>query len=216
MSAEAAIELSGVGKAFGSRRVIANLDVTVHAGELVAITGPSGAGKSTVLNLIGLLERPDAGTIRLFGRPAPSMSSARGRRLLRTRLGYLFQNYALIDSDTAAANLAVAQTFSGAVSGGKKAARLAALARVGLEGMADRRVYELSGGEQQRLAIARLLLKPCDLILADEPTGSLDADNRDRVLALLSELRDAGKTVVIVTHDPAVAQRCDRVVMLGG
>ena len=214
MTSAIVCELRGVSKSYRGRTVIADLSLAVGRGEMVALTGRSGAGKSTVLNMIGLLEQPDSGTLTLFERKAPQIGSRRGRQLLRRELGYLFQNYALIDGDTVSANLAVAQAFSGLTRRRRRDARAEALARVGLTGFEDRRVFELSGGEQQRLAIARLLLKPCELVLADEPTGSLDAENRDRVLSLLAQLRADGKSVVIVTHDPSVAQACDRVISL--
>jgi putative ABC transport system ATP-binding protein len=170
--------------------------------------------QSTVLNILGLLDSADAGTVRLFGEPAPSVGSAGARKLLRTRLGYLFQDFALIDSDTVDANLRVAQTYSTASRSQRDEDRAKALDRVGLAGAARRRTFELSGGEQQRVAIARLLLKSCELVLADEPTGSLDADNRDHVLRMLHEMRDSGRSIVLVTHDPVVASSCDRSVDL--
>lgn len=204
-------ELVNVGKSYRGSVVIDNLSLQVRPGEMVAITGPSGSGKSTILNLIGLLDRHDRGRVSLFGTPAPGVGSRQARRLLRTRIGYLFQNYALIDNETVEANLQVAQRFA---QRGGSSDRQAVLDRLGLAGSGERPVYTLSGGEQQRVAIARLMLKPCDLILADEPTGSLDAANRDEVLALLTELNSAGTTMVVVTHDPLVADRCNRTIEL--
>jgi putative ABC transport system ATP-binding protein len=190
------------------------MNLTVHAGEMVAIAGESGSGKTTVLNILGLLESPDSGTLRLFGEPAPRIRSAEANRLLRTRLAYLFQNFALIDNATVEYNLRIAQTYVKGTSADKKARRRDALRRVGLAAAENRKPYTLSGGEQQRVAIARILLKPCELVLADEPTGSLDSTNRDAVLQMLLDLKAAGKTIVIVTHDPVVAQACSRVVNL--
>jgi putative ABC transport system ATP-binding protein len=207
-------ELAGIGKTFKRRPVIDRLDLTVQEAEMIAITGRSGTGKSTLLNIIGLLERPTEGTLRLFGQAAPRLGSSAAAKLLRYRLAYLFQNFALIDSETVDYNLVVAQTY---VKGGGKAkasARAAVLERVGLAGFGSRRVYELSGGEQQRVAVARILLKPCDLVLADEPTGSLDVDNGQAVLSLLHHVNQAGKAIVIVTHDERVARACTRVVEL--
>ena len=204
-------ELRGVRKQYGGRRVLDGFDLTVEAGEFVALTGASGTGKSTVLNLLGLLDAPDSGEVRLFGHAAPGPHSHAANRLRRSRLGYLFQNFALIDSESVAHNLGIALTYAG--RGRPKRERIAeALTRVGLPGAEHRKIFSLSGGEQQRVAVARLLLKPCDLVLADEPTGSLDADNRDVVLALLRELNKAGKTVVVATHDEVVAGNASRVV----
>ena len=204
-------ELVNVHKGYRGSVVVDDLSLQIRSGEMVAITGPSGSGKSTVLNLIGLLDRHDRGRVSLFGRPAPKVGSRHATRLLRTRIGYLFQNYALIDNETVEANLQVAQRSS---KGGGSSQRQAVLDRLGLAGVARRPVYTLSGGEQQRVAIARLMLKPCDLILADEPTGSLDAANRDAVLALLTQMNSAGTAIVTVTHDPIVADRCHRTITL--
>jgi len=203
-----------VNKQFGGQTVISDLSFRINRGEMVALTGPSGCGKSTVLNMIGLLEAPRTGTIKLFDEPAPSVRSRQAQQMLRTRLGYLYQNFALIDSDTVEDNLKVAQTYAPGPRAQHADMRKAALQRVGLGNILGRRVYTLSGGEQQRIAVARLVLKPCDLILADEPTGSLDAGNRDAILQALHHMRDNGKTIILVTHDPVVATSCDRVVEL--
>lgn len=207
-------ELLNVHKGFRGHEVISDLSLKVHAGEIVSITGPSGSGKTTVLNMLGLLDHPDKGEIRLFGRPAPRPGSRKARMLLRLRLGYLFQNYALIDNATVTENLKVAQTYTPGTAKEKSESRGSAMERVGLDLDPNRKVYELSGGEQQRLAIARLILKPCEMILADEPTGSLDAVNRDHVLSLTRTLAEAGKAVIIVTHDNAVSGRSDREITL--
>jgi putative ABC transport system ATP-binding protein len=214
MTPTAVCELAGITKNYEGRPVVRDMNLTVHAGEMVAIAGESGSGKTTLLNIMGLLESPDAGTVRLFGEPAPRVRSAGATKLLRTRLAYLFQNFALIDNATVDENLRVAQSYVKATGTTKKSQRRDALRKVGLPAAERRKPYTLSGGEQQRIAIARILLKPCDLVLADEPTGSLDPANRDAVLRLLLTLRDLGKTLVIVTHDPVVAQACTRVVQL--
>lgn len=203
-------ELVNVDKGYRGKVVVDDLSLQIRPGEMVAITGPSGSGKSTILNLIGLLDRHDRGRLSLFGRPAPGVGSRQATRLLRTRIGYLFQNYALIDNETVEANLQVAQRFGK----GGSSQRQAVLERLDLAGAAKRPVYTLSGGEQQRVAIARLMLKPCELVLADEPTGSLDAANRDQVLALLTQMNSTGRTIVIVTHDPLAADRCHRTIEL--
>jgi putative ABC transport system ATP-binding protein len=213
VTVEFSCELRGVRKHYGDRRVLDDFDLRIEAGEFAALTGASGTGKSTVLNLIGLLEAPDAGDVRIFDAGAPGPRTRAANLLRRNRLGYLFQNFALIDSESVAHNLEIALTY--AERGVPKRMRIAeALAQVGLAGAENRKVFSLSGGEQQRVAVARLLLKPCDIILADEPTGSLDDKNRDVVLNLLQKLNESGKTIIIATHDDAVADRCSRVVNL--
>ncbi|MFD5247716.1 ABC transporter ATP-binding protein [Amycolatopsis sp. NPDC058340] len=204
-------ELLGLRKQYGARRVLDGFDLRVEAGEFIALTGASGMGKSTVLNMIGLLDAPDSGEVRLLGTKAPGPHSRAANRLRRTHLGYLFQNFALIDSESVAHNLDIALTYAG--RGTPKRERIAAaLAQVGLPGAENRKIFSLSGGEQQRVAVARLLLKPCDIVLADEPTGSLDAENRDIVLGLLRGLNQSGKTIIVATHDDAVAGQSSRVV----
>lgn len=207
------VELLAVRKHYGGQRVLDDFDVQVKAGEMLALVGPSGTGKSTVLNLIGLLDSPDAGEVRILGRKAPGPHSRAANQLRRLHLGYLFQNFALIENESVAHNLEVALTGSGTRTS-KGLSVAAALDQVGLPGSENRKVFSLSGGEQQRVAVARLLLKPCDIILADEPTGSLDDDNRDIVIDLLRGLNDAGKTVILATHDDVVARSCSRTVTL--
>jgi putative ABC transport system ATP-binding protein len=206
-------DLKAIQKKFPGRTVFDGFDLKIEKGEQVAITGPSGCGKSTLLNMMGLLEKPDHGEIRILGRPAPRPRGRAANRQLRHHIGYLFQNFALIDDASVKQNLDIALTYAG--RGPSRKERIAeALRHVGLPGMEERRVFSLSGGEQQRVAVARLLLKPCDVILADEPTGALDTTNRDIVLGLLTELNRAGKTVVIATHDQDVMDACSRVVPL--
>jgi putative ABC transport system ATP-binding protein len=201
--------LQDVVKRYGQHAALTVDHLAIAQGEMVAITGRSGAGKTTLLNLIGLLEPPSEGRIELFGHPAPRPWSGAASTLRRMRLGYLFQNYALVDDQTVDDNLDLALPQGRALEA--RAIKDAALDRVGLSpAYAHRPVYTLSGGEQQRVAIARLLIKPCDLILADEPTGSLDPANQAAVLTLLRHLNQTGKTLIIVTHDETVARACDR------
>ncbi len=210
---ESVCELAGVSKSYGGRPVLRDVSLTIAAGEMVAVTGRSGSGKSTLLNVVGLLEKADSGEVRLFGEWA-KVGSRGATRLLRDRLGYLFQNFALIDGDTVDNNLKIAQAYGGGSRTALEGNRAQALQAVGLPGVGSRKVYELSGGEQQRVAIARLMLKPCDLVLADEPTGSLDAANASLVIELLRELNRRGKSVLVVTHDGGVAAACHRTIDL--
>ncbi|MHB1628144.1 MAG: ABC transporter ATP-binding protein [Bacilli bacterium] len=207
-------ELIDVNKRFSGRMVVSGINLTVRKGDMIAIMGRSGSGKTTLLNMMGLLDRSDGGDIRLFGRHSPSPGSPAATLLRRTRIAYLFQNAALLENETIDHNLDVALLYVRGSRSEKRRLKESALTRVGLHMPLTRRIYELSGGEQQRVAVARILLKPCDFILADEPTGSLDEESRDGIIALLRQLNQDGKTIVIVTHDPSVAQACDSTVHL--
>lgn len=207
-----AIELKDICKKYGNKVVLQNFSLSIEKGEMAAVMGDSGKGKSTLLNMIGLLEAPDSGTIQIEGCKNPKLNSRETTLLQRNVIGYLFQNYALIDNMSVDKNLDIALEY--AKAGDVKKAKAEALEKVHLQGREGNKIYELSGGEQQRVAIARLMLKPCEIILADEPTGSLDVHNRDMVIDLLKNLHEQGKTVLIVTHDLSVANACGRVVTL--
>lgn len=207
-------ELINVSKKYGNHSVLRHMNMSIAQGEMIAITGKSGAGKTTILNTIGMLEQPDEGSIKLFGNDLPRPHSSCALKLLRNRISYLFQNYALIDNATIETNLDVALAYSKKSKSEKRRLKLEALSRVGLDLSLKQKIHELSGGEQQRVAIARVILKPCELILADEPTGSLDANNRDDILSLLRQINSEGKTLIIVTHDSTVAHACNRVINL--
>lgn len=213
-SDHAILKVDNVVKKFGDRCVLNGVNFALYPGQVLAISGPSGCGKSTLLNIIGMLEQPTSGAVYLFGGKAPRLSSRKGRRLLREKIGYLFQNCALVPDYSVDQNLKVAQSTKGSRSY-RKSVRKKALTSVGLDGVSERKTYTLSGGEQQRVAIARLLLKPCELVLADEPTGSLDPKNRDATLEYLSFLREDGKAILVVTHDPHVVRWADAVLRLG-
>lgn len=207
-------ELINVNKNYAKNVVLNNINMTVCKGEMVAITGKSGSGKTTILNIMGLLEKPDSGIVKMFDEEIPRIGSVKANKLLRTRLSYLFQNYALIDNETVNYNLEIPLTYSNKTKRVKQQMKIVALEKVGLNISINQKIHELSGGEQQKIAIARTLLKPCDLILADEPTGSLDSDNRNEIMRILKELNNTGKTIIIVTHDSYVANACDRTINL--
>lgn len=207
-------ELVDVSKSYAEHVVLDKMSMTVREGEMVAITGRSGSGKTTLLNIMGLLEKPDSGVVRLFGEDSPRIGSVRAVNLLRTRLSYLFQNCALIDDESVDYNLEIPLIYAKKNRKEKQELKMAALEKVGLSISLKQKVYQLSGGEQQRMAVARIFLKPCDLILADEPTGSLDSDNRAGIMRILKELNNAGKTIIIVTHDQFVADTCGRTIKL--
>lgn len=204
------LNISGLSKSFGARVLWSDLDVAVGSGTMTALTGISGAGKSTLLNCIGLLETPDSGSILFEGRDILCLSGGEVRRFRREILGYLFQNYALVEDSTVLENLEMAL--------GRRRARESLsdlMGQVGLEGRENSRVSTLSGGEQQRVALARVIGETAKLILADEPTGALDSENSEAVVGHLRRLAKGGATVLVATHDRAVWETCDQVIRLG-
>jgi len=174
--------------------------------------GASGSGKSTLLNLIGMLDIPDSGEIELFGKKSPRISSKEGRFLMREKIFYCFQNFALVDNESIRYNLNIPMLSKHMSKKEREDKIKNALNKVGLNKNPDEKIYCLSGGEQQRVAIARAFLKNYDLVLADEPTGSLDAMNRDIIMNILNSFHEIGKTVIIVSHDQEVINRCNRVI----
>lgn len=198
------VSLKNVNKSFKDKVVLKDFSIDVEEGEFLSITGASGKGKTTLLNIIGLLEKPDSGDVFLFDTKNESFGSKKARDIRRYKLSYLFQNFGLVDNETCRFNLNLALEFSDLNREQKKKAISDALAEVGLEGFDNRKVFSLSGGEQQRVALAKIILKSPDLILADEPTGSLDAYNRDYVLSILKRFNEDGKTIIMVTHDDKV------------
>ena len=200
-----------VGCGRGARRVLDDVSLEVDAAEVIAVLGRSGSGKSTLLHLLGGLDRPDAGTIMLAGQ---AITEQRPRALARTRLrhvGFVFQSFQLIEELSGEENVLLPARLPGALRGGEQRARRL-IDELGLTEIASRRPHELSGGEQQRLAIARALVNDPEVVLADEPTGNLDQDNGATVLALLRAL--TRRAVVIVTHEPEAAGIADRVLHL--
>ena len=209
-------ELIDISKSYANHMVLNNISMAVREGEMVAITGKSSSGKTTILNIMGLLEKPDSGIIQLFGETSPRLGSGKAYKLLRTKLAYLFQNCALIDDETVDYNLEIPLLYVKKTKMEKQKLKMDSLEKVGLAVSLKEKIYELSGGEQQRVAIARILLKSCDLILADEPTGSLDSENRNEIMRILKELNNTGKTIIIVTHDQYVANVCGRNISITG
>ncbi|MET8901329.1 ATP-binding cassette domain-containing protein [Streptomyces sp. NPDC004538] len=205
------IEIVKLAKTFGSRTLWSDVTVDIDRGRMLALVGPSGSGKSTLLNCLGLLDRPTAGAILHDGADITRFGRQEARRFRRDVLGYLFQNYALIDNATVADNLEVARARRRSRRSHTGVGVAGALDRVGLAGREREKVHRLSGGEQQRVALARLIVKEPSLVLADEPTGALDHANADVVIDVLREMSDAGCAVVIATHDDRVRDRCDSV-----
>src|SRR6202795_5002005 len=195
----------------GVIRALDNFSLDVGPGEWIAIMGPSGSGKSTFVNLIGCLDRPTSGEIWLDGEDVANISASELNRVRAEKIGFVFQQFHMIPYLTAVENVMLAQYFH-SMTDEKEA--LQALERVGLKERAYHLPSQLSGGEQQRVCIARALINDPKIVLADEPTGNLDAANEEIVLRLLRELHQQGRTIVMVTHDPVVARLADRRVEL--
>lgn len=189
-------------------------DLTIARGEHLAVVGPSGSGKSTWLNIVGLLDRPTHGTYLLDGLDTGRLSEPERTALRATRIGFVFQSFHLLAGRTALDNVMLGLLYQGQRRAHRDAQAMAVLEQAGIAHRANADVTHLSGGERQRVAIARALVARPSLLLCDEPTGNLDSHSADRVLGLIDQVHQAGQTVVIVTHDPAVAARARRVVTI--
>ena len=202
------IECINVTKRYRERDVIKNLSFSILDGEFVCFSGKSGSGKTTLLNLIGLLEEPTSGKILFDG---VEITSRRDRLdFYRNRVGFVFQNFALLDNKTVKENLTLVKRRHRQ----EGVTMEDALKKVGLIDKLNNKIYTLSGGEQQRVALARLYFKQCSLILADEQTGSLDKENATEVLKILRQLNSQKRTVILVTHDSEIKRQCDRIIEL--
>ena len=209
------LQVDTLNKSFGSNTVLQNISFEIESGESVALVGPSGCGKSTLLNIIGLLETLDSGTINLEGRTYPSINSKKATLMRRTEINYLFQSFALINDWKVSKNLLLALQYTKLSKQEQERLIRTALENYGIGEKYDAVVNELSGGEKQRVAIARAMIKPGNLILADEPTGSLDKAMATIVIdSLLDSVHANHKTLLMVTHDMGIAQRCDRIIEL--
>ncbi|GAC1571371.1 MAG: ABC transporter ATP-binding protein [Candidatus Dormibacteria bacterium] len=208
------IELREVGKVYQRRAlavtVLQDISIEVASGEFVAVIGPSGSGKSTLMYILGCLTTPTHGRYSLEGRDVTQLSDDALSEMRARRIGFVFQDFALLPQLTALENVALPMTYAGAARSDRDHRAKAALERVGLTHRASHRPPEMSGGEQQRVAIARALINDPPFVLADEPTGNLDTRRRDEILEILHTLHGDGKTVVLITHDLEVAAHARR------
>lgn len=201
------IQVEHISKVFGKFKLFDDFSMEIADGEFVIIEGASGCGKTTLLNILGSLEKFDAGRVVVDGIDISQKKNQ--RKYLQEKVGFLFQNFALVERMTVEENMKlVKNNCRSGVSIDE------ALTAVGLREKKNQKVYSLSGGEQQRVALARLMMKKCDYVLADEPTGSLDRKNADAVFSILEKINESGKTVIMVTHDEAYQQKGKRVIRL--
>lgn len=215
----AAIALAGVDKVYRTDRIetvaLENINLTVGRGEFVSVMGPSGSGKSTLLNVIGLLDAPTRGTVRLGERTIGNLSDRELARIRNQEIGFIFQTFHLVADLSILDNIEIPLLYRRHLNGNRRRMAREALARVGLESRTDHFPAQLSGGQQQRAAIARAIVGQPSILLADEPTGNLDSQMGEEIMTLLEGLnRDQGTTVVMVTHDPRLGERTERTIRL--
>lgn len=212
------IELQGITKSFGSLQVLKGIDLTIDKGEVVSIVGPSGAGKTTLLQIMGTLDKSDAGRILLNGTEINRLKERELAAFRNREIGFVFQFHQLLPEFTALENVTIPALIQGVSSGEARRRAVEMLEFMGLSERASHKPAELSGGEKQRVAVARALINHPSVVLADEPSGSLDTHNKEELHRLFFELRDKlGQTFVIVTHDEGLASQTDRTIhMLDG
>lgn len=205
------LEMKGVSKVYGTLHALSDINLTVNAGDWLSIMGPSGSGKTTMINLIGCMDSPSSGSVVLDGHDISRENAASLTRIRRDKIGLIFQQFHLISYLTAVENIMVAQYYHSMPDEGEA---LEALEKVGLKDRARHLPSQLSGGEQQRVCIARALINSPDILLGDEPTGNLDEENEGIVIDILRTLHNEGATIIVVTHDPEVGDVAQRKIVL--
>lgn len=209
------IELQGITKSFGSLQVLRGIDLTIERGEVVSIVGPSGAGKTTLLQIMGTLDKPDSGSIRLNGVEVNRLGEKKLSAFRNKEIGFVFQFHQLLPEFTALENVTIPALIQGVSADTARKQAQEMLDMLGLSERAAHKPAELSGGEKQRVAVARALINHPSVVLADEPSGSLDTQNKEELHRLFFDLRDKlGQTFVIVTHDEGLAAQTDRTIHL--
>lgn len=208
------IKIKNLSKSFDDHMVLDNINLDIKEGEMVAILGESGSGKSTLLNIIGLIEGDYDGDYYFKDNKNVRVNSSKSSKLIREEISYIFQSFALIEDESVRDNLKLALKYVNKSKDEEENMILEAFEKVNMKDHIDKIVASLSGGEQQRVALARAILKPSSLILADEPTGSLDEKNKEYVMDVLKDLNKSGKTVLVVTHDKYTASVCQRKINL--
>lgn len=208
------IEIKELCKSFEEKKIFDSFSYTINDGTMLAVVGKSGCGKSTLLNIIGLLDCDYKGQVLYDGIEVSKSKDSKKIEYIRNNINYLFQNYALIDSETVQDNLLLALQYEKMSKDDKIVMINKALKEVDMEYYNAKKIYTLSGGEQQRVALARIMLKKGNIILADEPTGNLDEVNSKKVMNLLKKLQKQGKTIIIVTHNEYIAKECDEILNL--
>ncbi len=206
------IKLEKINKSFDQRIILKNFNLEIEKADFIVITGKSGHGKTTLLNIIGMLEKPNSGNLIINDVKNPDINQKSGRNLVKNDVGYLFQNYGLVDNKTVLENLLLPLKLEKNSVNKNNILIREALKEVGLTGYEKRKIYSLSGGEQQRVSIARLIIKNANIILADEPTSSLDGENEIQVMNLLKSLNESGKTIIMVTHNPELRKYATKLI----
>ncbi len=212
------VEMTNVAKTFGEGssivRALDGVDVTIDEGEFVAIVGPSGSGKSTMMNLIGCLDRPTSGRVKIAGKDLTKLNDRKLTELRNFAIGFVFQSFFLLPKTDALDNVATPLFYRGIASREARKKAMEMLTKLGMQDRSTHQSTELSGGQQQRVAIARALVTEPSLILADEPTGALDSNTGKQVMDLFQDLNREGKTIVLITHDLDIAQKAKRRITL--
>ena len=212
------VEMTNVAKTFGEGssivRALDGVDVTIDEGEFVAIVGPSGSGKSTMMNLIGCLDRPTSGKVKIAGKDLTKLNDRKLTELRNFAIGFVFQSFFLLPKTDALDNVATPLFYRGIAAREARKKAMEMLTKLGMQDRSTHQSTELSGGQQQRVAIARALVTEPSLILADEPTGALDSNTGKQVMDLFQELNREGKTIVLITHDLDIAQKAKRRITL--